>query len=309
MLIDAIAVCAVGIIAILLPTNARYRSRLVRRTAARAGAQVSNSVRPTVEDRAARRARAIGVGILLAGLVWLVAAQLWPAGNERPTGGYVVVSLIAVFGTVGLVIVEIARPGEASDGPRWARPTTPALTDYLPVRAQAFTGLLIGAGMVGLGLTVAVSGSRWFDAQTIVRSPALFLLAAVPVLTLLSLLAARRVLDAPQPARDPAELYWQDALRADTLSSLSLLPALVSMLGLVVCGATLDDAASTAAIASGELGPTWSMWLLIGGYLLPVMLTIGALVVVVGRDGEDAKHFARRLWPAGTPVSATTGDA
>lgn len=44
---------------------------------------------------------------------------------------------------------------------------------------------------------------------------------AIPVLVGLSWLAVRRVLHTAQPARDESELYWQDPVRAQTVSSLA----------------------------------------------------------------------------------------
>lgn len=167
MLVDALALCSIGVIAMLLPATAPYARYLVRRVASRADAVVPAEQAPALQARARRRARAVGVGILAAGLIWLVVTLLWP--GEQPSGGYVVVSL------------------------------------------------------------------------------------------------------------------------------------------LVVSGAALDAAASTAAVASGQVGPAWSIGLLIGGYLLPFLLIIGALAVAVARGGGDDMHFQRRLWPAGGPVDAGRG--
>ena len=311
MLVDAVVLCAIGIVAILLPTIPSYRARLVQRVARRAGATIPAGQVPTLDGRAARRARAMGAGILAAGIIWLAVTLLWPEGGGQPSGGYVVVSLAFVFGAGGLALVEVLRPGDVAGGPRWARTTVPTFSDYVAPQARVLHWTFIAIGVGVLVLTMLLSLSRWFDAPTIWRSPALFLLAAVPVLTVLSQLAVRRVLDVPQPARDTGELYWQDALRADTLSTLTVPPALVSLLAVTVSGATLDDAASAAAIASGQVGPTWSLWLLIAGYVMPFLLIAGFVgaVAAISGTGSETEHFRRRLWPAGPPVAAPTGDA
>lgn len=308
MLVDVIILCSIGLIITLLPATQSYSSFLVRRTTGRVGVQLSADQLPALQARARRRAQSAGLGILVAGLVWLAVALLWPEGREQPSGASVVLSLFAVSAAVGLALVEILRPGDVPDGPRWARSTAPTLADYVAPRARVTHWVLVAIGLVALVGTLLLTQSRWFDTPTIWRSPALFLLAAVPVLVLLSTLATRRVLDAPQPARNEQELYWQDEWRANTLSTLTATPPLVSMVALIVSGAALDKAASTAAVASDQLGPGWTLWLLIGGYLLPVLLVVGALAVVVAGGGGDAAHFRRRLWPAGGPVVAGTGE-
>src|SRR5699024_1214156 len=289
MLVDALVLLALGMLAVLLSLSPAYRSHLARRITT--GAHVPPSHLPAIEARMARRARAVGVGILLAGVVLAVAALLWPAGTEKPTGGYVVVSLAFVFGAAGLALVEIARPGHVGAGPRTARATAPTVGDYVAPETRTLSWAVAGTGFGVLLLALALGSTRWFDAGSLWRSPVPVLAVALPVLVVLSELAVRRVLDAPQPARDETELYWQDAVRASTLSSLTVPPALVGLLALVVTGAVLDDSASTAAVASGEVGPAWSLWLLVGGYVLPFALLIVVVPVALHRGGSTTERF------------------
>ena len=310
MLVGVIVICAIGLIATLLPATSAYSAYLVRSTTRSAGVDVPVDQLPALQVRARRRAQGAGFGVLVGGVVLLVVVLLWPEGREQPTGGYVVFSVLAVCSGAGLALVEILRPGDVAEGPRWARSIAPTLDDYVPPWARVLQRVLVGVGLGALGGTLLLTQSRWFDAPAIWRSPAVFLLAAVPLLVLLSRLASRRVLDAPQPARDAQELYWQDAWRANTLSTLTAIPALVSMAALLVSGAALDEAASTAAVASGQLGPAWTQWLLIGGYVLPMLLLFvaGCVALAASAGGVEAVHFRRRLWPADGPVDAGTGE-
>lgn len=155
--------------------------------------------------------------------------------------------------------------------------------------------------------TILLSRSEWFDAATIMASPVPVLTAAIPVLAVLFGLAIRRVLDAPQPARDSAELYWQDAVRAQTLSSLVAPTPLVSLFALVMLGSVLDDAASAAAVAAGSVGPGWTAVLLVGGYLLPVVVVLLLLAVLTNLWGTSGmRHFRDRLW-GGRPPGVAAG--
>ncbi|MCM3661571.1 hypothetical protein M3148_11310 [Georgenia satyanarayanai] len=307
MIVDALALLALGALAVLAPASPRFRSHLTRRLATQTGGSVPAQYAPALEARMTRRARAVGSGILLAGAALVILALLWPAGADAPSGGYVVVSLAFVFGAAGLAVVEIARPGTVGDAPRTARATAPTMSDYVPPADRALCWAFAGVGLLVLVITLALGGGRWFDADTLWRSPLPVLAVALPVLTALSELAIRRVLDAPQPSRGRTELYWQDAVRASTLSSLMAPPALVGLLALVVTGAVLDDAASVAAVATGEVGPAWSLWLLVGGYVLPFVLLAVALVVATRRGGSAPQRFRERLWDGqqlGGPAAA-----
>lgn len=301
MLVDAVVLILVGTAAVLLPLSRAYRSHLTRRLARQADARVPEDQVPALEARVTRRARGVGAGILVSGLAVLVIALGWPGARG---GGYLLVSLMVTFGTAGLAVVEILRPGDITARPRWARPTAPRLSDYLPPQVRVFGWIFTGVGLVVLLLALALGRTRWFDADAVWRGPVPVLLVALPVLVILSELAVRRVLDAPQPARDEVELYWQDAVRANTLSSLTVPPALVGLLAVVVSGAVLDDAASTAAVASGRLAPAWTTWLLVAGYVLPFVVLLGTLAATTVWGGTEMQRYRDRLWggqPAGGP--------
>lgn len=308
MFVDAIVIIAVGVVAVLLPSSGTYRSALRRRLAAKAGATVPSEQEAALEARVAGRARAMGVGILVAGAVTLLLSQVWEDAHEA-AGGFFLVSVIFLAGAAGLALAEIRWHG-TTEGPRTARATSPAVEDYLPPQSLVVGRVIVGIGLLALVGTLLLTRSDWFDAGTIWRSPVPLLAAAIPVLFALSWLATRRVLDAPQPARDETELYWQDAVRAQTLSSLTVTTPFVGLFALVVCGGVLDDAASTAAVAAGQIGPEWSLWVLIAGYFIPFVLVIGAMVATATArsSGSESQHFRERLW-GGQPPGAQAGKA
>ena len=209
-------------------------------------------------------------------------------------------------GAAGLTLADILWPGTPTEGPRTARATAPTIRDYLPPQLLLTGRIFVGLGLLALLVTLLLTRSEWFDAGTIWRSPVPLLAAAIPVLLLLSQLAIRRVLDAPQPARDETELYWQDAVRAQTLSSLAVATPFVGLFALVVCGSVLDDAASTAAVSVGQVGPAWSLWLLVAGYLLPFVLVLSTVFVTAAQRGNwsEMHHFRERLWDGQPPRPA-----
>lgn len=310
MLTDALILIALGVLALLLPLSSAYRSSLTGQLVGWSSAHVPPAQRETIERRLTRRAQGAGAGILVAGLLALVLRQVWD-GADKASGGFFMLSVLFVMGAVGLVVADIWWPGDVPEGARTARMTSPELADYLPSTARLLGRVLVVLGLLALVGTLLLGRTRWFDAATILGSPVPWLAVAVPVLAGLTWLATRRLLDVPQPARDEQELYWQDLVRARTLGSLHTLAPLVSMFGVIVCGSVLDDAASAAAIGSGELGPGWSLWVLIAGYLLPVLVVVGAAAVILNGRSE-ADQVRSRLWsgrpragaypsPAGAP--------
>ncbi|GGK68032.1 hypothetical protein [Ornithinimicrobium pekingense] len=310
MLVDAIVLLLVGLLALLLPSSSVYRAHLSRRLVHQTRAHLPADQATALEARVARRARGMGAGIVLAGAGALVAALAWD-GAEEARGGLLFLSLVFVGGAAGLATVDVLRPGAVPDGPRSARATVPTLADYVPRPLRILSWVFVGAGGVALATTLVLARSAWFDTTTLLSSPVPLLAVALPLLVVLCGLAVRRVLDAPQPARDEVELFWQDAVRAQTLNSLVATAPLVSLLALTVCGAVLDDAASAAALARGEVGPGWSLVLLVASYALPFVLVLVALALTVAtgrRHSGGMHHFRDRLWggrAAGRPGGST----
>lgn len=294
---DATVLLSLGVVALLLPLSSSFRSWQVDSLARRVAARVRPGLRPVLEAKLTRTTRCVGVGLLLGGVVLLLVALLWPGEPPLDDGGWLVISLMVVLGAAGTVVAELWRPGVPGEGPRAARTRVPAFSDYVPGPAILLTAGLVAAGLLGLLGTLLLGGSRWFSAQVLWRSPVPVLAVALVVLTLLSWWAVRRVLDAPQPAADQTELYWQDALRAHTLTGLLTPLALVALLGISVCGVALDAAASQAAAEAGQVGPVWSLALLIIGYAVPLAIVVTLLATspwwVRPQAGD---RFRDRLW-------------
>lgn len=297
MLTDAIVLVGLGAAALLLPLSSGFRCWQVDDLARRVGGQVRPGLSSALEAKLTRRTRAVGAAILLGGVLLLLLAQLGPGEPPLDDGGWLVISLLLVLGAAGTVVAELWRPGLPAEGLRAARTDTPAFGDYVPRPALLLTGGLVAVGLLGLLGTLLLGGSRWFSAQVLWRSPVPVLAVALVVLTLLSWWAVRRVLDAPQPAVDQTELYWQDALRAHTLTRLLTPLALVALLGIGVCGVSLDAAASQAAVEAGQVGPAWSLALLVAGYVVPLAVVVTLLATSpwwVRPGAED--RFRSRLW-------------
>lgn len=304
MLVEAGLFIALGLAAALLPGVTAYRRRAAQRLADRAGVAVPPEQLPALEARVARRSRAAAVGMVLAGVALAVLDRV--VGEEQLVqvgAGWVAMALLFGFAVAALAVVEIWRPGTVpDDGARTARAVAPRLGDYLPRLVVVLTWVFTAVGVLALALTWGLGGSRWFDAATVRTGAVPALLVALPLLAGLTVLAVRRVLDAPQPARDETELFWQDAVRANTLSALHVPLAVVGLFATALSARTLDAAASTVAEATGQLAPVWTTALMVGGYALPLVLLAVALVLTLGPwGGTEVTHVRQRLWGGRTP--------
>lgn len=306
MLFDAVVLLAAGVLAALLPSFGSYRARLLRTLARRAGAAVPAEQVAVLEARLSRRHRGMAAGILGGGVLALVLSQTW-AGAHEAAGGWLILSVAFVAGAAGAALADVLWPGGVPAGTRAARATSPTVDDYLPPLVRVLGRVFVAAGALALASTLVLATTVRFDASTVLNSPVPVLAASVPVLLVLSWLATRRVLDAPQPARDETELYWQDIVRGQTLSSLAVATPLVGLLALVVCGRVLADAAVTAAAAEGSPAPGWSVTLLVAAYVVPLGLVVGG-AVASSRPGAltETEHLRERLW-GGRSVAGGAG--
>lgn len=301
-MVSGLVLVVAGVSLALLSLSRSWRSFLAGRLAAQTGVRVGRDQTEALETRMGHLGRGQGLGIAVAGVVLL----LWGAVADGGASGdpYLVIALMLVLGAAGLALAEILRPHEASGGTRAARARAPGVADYIPLGARALTWAITCFGLLVLIGTLLLTRSRWFDASTIMTSPVPLLVVSVPVLALLSVLAVRRVLDTPQPARDEDELFWQDIIRGRLIAALIAPVALVSLFAVLVSGTLLDAAASAAVAGTDQVGPAWSLWLLIAGYLVPVVVVVIAATILVAERGHEAQHIRIRLWggrPGGAP--------
>ena len=140
-----------------------------------------------------------------------------------------------------------------------------------------------------IGASASVAGATWVLMRHEMSGEATAI-AGFAVLSLgASLVAtevvARRACTAAEPAVDTAQLYWQDALRADDLSR-SHLDTLQAAGLLVMSG----------VVATWMSGLDDDSYLLLGSGLAVALLVAGAVGYLVWSRGTNP-WFRRRLWP------------
>ena len=253
--------------------------------------------RPALERRLTARYRATALGMVAAAVLYAI----WPLARQGATGsgsfGDVAASylpFVLVFGCVGVgqVVAElIAVPRPDHDAPRTARAHVPALQDYVTrvdaLGPRVMTGLTVALAAVATG----VSGLRWFDFEarlTVWMAIATLVTVAAWVL---GEMAVRRVLDTPQPAAAAEDLYWQDAVRADTLRSIVTAGVFTGTFGYFTVLAGLEAA---AVGSTGQPGADPVPAILIGALL--VFLTVAVVGLAMSLPQRHRLRFRRRLW-------------
>ncbi len=298
MLIWAGFLVLLGLCTAVLSWSSRYLRYCVRRLATNIGDTVPAGIQSLLEDRAARRARGVGLGVVAAGIAILAVVLVWGPDVVDADGLWAVVALTFTFGALGLAAVEIWWPVTVEDSAvRTARTSVPVLADYLSPSVMVLTWSLTVLSWLVLAGALVLGRTKWFDEAVILGGPVPIFGVGVTSLAILTVLAVRRVLNAPQPASDQRELFWQDALRASTLSSLYTALTVSSLLGLMLASYAVDDAASVVALSSGQVGPEWTGSILMIAYTLaPIYLVVNMGLTLSGQGRRDVRHFCRRLW-------------
>ena len=298
MFIWAGLMIVLGLSAAVFSWSAKYRRYSVRRLAKDIGDTASDGNQAVLEARVGRQTLAMGLGVVAAGAVLLVAALFWQPDVDALGGPFHLLALPLAFSAVALAAVEIWWPSAGrGSGIRTARTSVPVLQDYLPRYVVVLTWSLGFLSWLTLAGVLLLGETKWFDERVILDGPVPVLGLALTILSVLTVFAVRQVLNAPQPARDERELYWQDAMRASTLFTLHSALAMVAILALVVVAETLDAAASAVSLASGQVGPAWTGIVLVLAYiLLPVMVLVSVGIVISAVSDGQRGHFRRRLW-------------
>lgn len=160
-------------------------------------------------------------------------------------------------------------------GQRVARLRELTVADYLPRHVR----LTMWAA--------AVAGAAVTAGSAVTRSEP-WLLVAVPLLPAAALgieMVGARMARMPEPARDAADLYWQDALRADLIRSAANRTAYAAAFVCLV-GADVDHYSDVAVVLA-----------------FGIAIALGTLVVVDMLSGldEPAAYMRSRLWPTLEP--------
>lgn len=203
--------------------------------------------------------------------------------------------VVTLAGALGQVWAGVRYELRDTDAPRFARIGAPTLDDYVSplTRRWARIGTPLGVGVIVAVLVLALldpwDRQEWNSLTSVVT---VVMLAITVLAWALQPVLTRVVLEHGQPAGNPAELAWADALRAELLSDLRLNPMVMSGFAMFAAGALLSDVGP--APLPGDDVNVWAT-------LFMVAVAGVALVIVVVAAaqslGGDTSYYLTRLWP------------
>lgn len=246
-----------------------------------------------------RRQRAWTVGFGIAYLVVFVPAALLLPRSGSELGPMMIVLAFAAGALAMTATALIDRRRAVFGEARVGRLGGPTVRDLLSPAAIGVASVAVAAalGLAALALLLP----RRIDAASAAATwgPLVSTLAIMAVVTLLLWrIIATRIAASRPISGDATTLAWSDALRAESVSNLLILPVFSSML-------SIQFAIPTIATL---LFPGWfqafNVGMLVG---LTVSLTVILVVHATTSGGPGARHYQRRLWPelaTATPSAA-----
>lgn len=223
-------------------------------------------------QRRSRAAIAAALGFILTGTAWMHLSQ----AETVFLLGWTVVITFGVATTTASVYATAFMTEEFVGGSA-AHSRAVTVGDYVPMHTRAiagFSGACAAIAMLIL-MTVALrTGITWSFCVSIVLS------SLVAVAAVVAEWAANTIAGTPQPAKDAAHLYWQDALRSDAIGE--------AYLGI--------------PLWAGQVALYSSIWLdvEIFDWFAPAGFALLALSVLAAW-GAQSLRFRRTLWPTLLP--------
>ncbi|MEO5851362.1 MAG: hypothetical protein ABIQ15_02520 [Nocardioides sp.] len=251
-------------------------------------ASIEDRFVPMVEGRF-RRAEQASAGLAAVGaVVFLVAPLDWADGQPAVA---LAMALAGVFGTVlalqaaGEAARELPLAGGAA---RTARVRAVEVADLVapwPRRLLALQVVVLVSVLVVLGVALRAG---WLQAPT--SSVVGLVVAGLANLVAMGtgVYAARRAAALPEVAGDAAQLYWQDALRAESVTQ--------AYTGSTMSAVLLCSAASGLFARPSASAPSWVVEVSVLLISLTGVMLAAYLWTLLVQQGA-APWFRQRLWP------------
>lgn len=289
-----------ALVVVLVRRTARARRASLARFARRVDLPVpGGAAAEAVEHLLAVRNRsadlgAIGGVVVVAGWAHLAGATDLVGGSAWPLVVFGGAFVGAAVGAGVTAARDAARP-TTRPGPRVARPTTPALEDYLaPLELLGGRFLAFVPAVMVLGASVAGVLTATVDPRGVLAvGPSAAVIAALAALAGAEV-SGRRLVEQPQAAATTLELAWNDAVRARVLRDVITVPIGVGLYATFGVALTIIGAVTHPALQNAATG------------MLVVFALLAMVVAVVSTATAPQRHFRARLWPS---APSPSGDA
>lgn len=279
----------VGAVLMLIPAFRRYA---VAQTGTSVGLAVPDQLEPALRRRFTGRMTASLAGALIglgAAVASLQSGLVPSAESTNVAEFWIVFGGFFTGASVAAAIYALAAKPARPEGERFARSGAVDLRDYLAPIDRLGARAAVGLGVATLIIASIVSAAGLTNSNAAISVGGLIVAAGVVALAL-SELASRRILDRPQPAGSPAELAWDDALRAQSLREIITAPLCLGSWGALAVLFTLIEATDSIGPGGGV-----TFWIsVIGLFLVLAALFVAAAVSIATKPQQ---HYLRRLWP------------
>jgi len=288
------AILVLGTVVSVLVFNRRsWQERELMRLAQKVNLAVPEHLEDELLRHVLRRRRAWMIGYTTTFIaVFLPLALLIPNATVLQ-GAVPIVAAFAGGSLTGALRALVDRRRGTFGSPSVGRLGGPAVGDLVPSGLVTTTATIVGVGVVFAIVAALVPGQAVSYAST--GSIALAIAGVVTFGTWA--LAAPAIARSRPIAGDATTLAWSDALRAESIRDLILLPATAAIFSLVgtvpsaIVALTADDR------AAANVGLTASA-------LIPVAMMI--VLVTMQLSSNSSRHYQRRLWPELANANAAT---
>ena len=243
------------------------------------GLTAPDNLATQIADRNGRRGRAVSLGAIVGTavpVILIVTGVIATSGrNGDPADLWFIIGGAVGGIGVGAAISALRAKPVVPEGERFARAGAVTLEDYIaPVD-------LIGS-RVAVGISVVVLIAAAIVAPSTALSVGGIVIALGVVALVFFEVVIRRILDRAQPVGSPAELAWNDALRARAMRDVAGAPMCLGVWGAL---------ALLLNLASSDTGTVVA----IGGAILVFGATLAAAAFSIA--SKPQQHYLRRLWP------------
>lgn len=273
----AIAIAVLGTALIISTFLARSRAARAGSFARSVGLDLPDSLRAAVTERVALRHRGGAIGMIIGIATSVFVLSVYPSSGQSFAAPFVLVGGAFAGLAIGVAITS-ARAAAPLDpnAVKYARPNAVALNDYVaPLErtgARIVVALAVASVIAAFIAGVAFGGV--LAALTVLAGGALVFFEV----------AGRRIVDRSQPAGSPAELAWDDAVRASVLRDIVTAPITLGAYTLVVSAAALVE----KLLQGNDLA---------NGAILLASVIAAVTLAIVAITSRPQRYFLRRLWP------------
>jgi len=273
----AIVIVVLGIALIVSTFLARSRAARADGFARSVGLDLPASLRAAVTERVALRHRGGAIGMIVGIATSVFVLSIYPSSDQSFAAPFVLVGGAFAGLAIGVAITS-ARAAAPLDptAVKYARTSAVSLSDYVAPLER--TGARI---VVGLAVAVAI-------ASVIVGVPLGGILVTLTALAAGALaffeVAGRRIVDRSQPAGSPAELAWDDAVRASVLRDIVTAPITLGAYAVVVSAAALVE----RLLQGNDFA---------NGAIVLAAVIAAVTLATVAITSRPQRYFLRRLWP------------